>query len=819
MTKYRIGYLSDGFSNGDLRDFLPVYFTAYDKNRFSVYGYHTGRVDEVTAMFREAADGWHDMEGRTAAEIAGAIRADGIDILVQLMRRDLPLFAAVRAAKSAPIVVFEPEGAFCYSPFEKVLEYAVCAPCLERGALKAAYLDGKAAGEIDYDALDFGLCRHAPTLVALCRAADHSVPVVVCDEAGSPALARTMEALGMGGLYTREERDFAAAALRLSEDFEEIAHYHRRLHWRLHRSAIMDAAAFMIDTERAYSRLLAKREKRTRKSLETSLSAAGKTRDWNAFLAAFHALDGKGRIPRNKRLMAAWAYFFLHDFLRCLFWAREAERCGEEKPITQCYLQNHALIRAKRWQETYAVSQKALALAAQGEPMSKDIRFAVMMNLGSASYRLGKPETTQAYMEAYRLATHEVDICSFYSSVLMSYNFQDVPPKKVYERHLTYNDLFRQIRPYTHEAHKRKEKLRIGYISPDFRAHVMASFCWPFLATFDRDSFSVYAYSLALGDPYTDTFHSLVTVWRDVHEKTYAEIARQIHADEIDILVDLAGHTMGSGLPVLAYKPAPVQVSGLGYMTTTGLRTVDYFWTDSFVDPVGQGDAYFSEHLVRLTSQFCYNGQTNLPASAGTPAKARGYILFASFNQYTKITDELLADWARILAAVPRSRLLIKTEVFADIPTVETAYRRFETAGLPMDRVLFEPPSQDYMYRYLDVDIALDTYPYPGGGTTCDALYMGVPVVTRYREDRHSTRFSYGILSVIGLPELSSASREGYVEKAIALARDGELLDALHQNLRTMMQGSPLMDAQGYIDEVEAKYRMMWKRYEEGQHG
>ena len=189
MTKYRIGYLSDGFSNGDLRDFLPVYFTAYDKNRFSVYGYHTGRVDEVTAMFREAADGWHDMEGRTAAEIAGAIRADGIDILVQLTRRDLPLFAAVRAAKSAPIVVFEPEGAFCYSPFEKVLEYAVCAPCLDRGALKAAYLDGKAAGEIDYDALDFGLCRHAPTLAALCCAADHSVPVVVCDEAGSPVLA------------------------------------------------------------------------------------------------------------------------------------------------------------------------------------------------------------------------------------------------------------------------------------------------------------------------------------------------------------------------------------------------------------------------------------------------------------------------------------------------------------------------------------------------------------------------------------------------------------------------------------------------------
>ena len=818
MEKIRIGYLSDGFSNGELRDFLPVYFTAYDKTRFEVFGYHTGSVDEVTALFREAADGWHDLAGRTVEEIAAAIRADEIDILVQLTRSDSPLFAAVRAAHPAPIIQYEPEGEFCYSPFDKVLEYAVCAPCLDSGAVTTDYLDGKPASEIDYASLDFGLYRYAPTLSALCAAADHSVPVVICDAGGSPTLARTMEMLGMGELYTRTEADFARAALRLSEDFAAIARHHRGLHWRLH-GAPMAADAFIMQAERGYSRLLARRGKTSRKALERALAESEKARDWHAFLAAFHALDGRGKIPKNKCLMASWAYSFLHDSMRSLCWAQEAEQRGEEKPVTQDYLQIHGFLDAKCWQELYAVCKRALARAEAGEPMLADIRFAVTMNLAYAAYRLGKAECVPLYREASALSTVFYDKCSFMSSALMAYNFQDVEPRAVYEAHLGYNALFARVRPYAHQGHKRGEKLRIGYISPDFRAHVMASFCWPFLATFDRTAFEVYAYNLAAEDPYTDVFHSLVTVWREAGGKSYAEVAAQIYADGIDILVDLAGHTSGSGLPVLAWKPAPIEVSGLGYMATTGLKAVDYFLTDGFVDPPGQGDAFFSERLVRLKSQFCYNAPTNLPASAGAPSRERGRILFGSFNQYTKITDETLADWAQILATVPRARLLIKTEVFADIPTVEAAYQRFEAAGLPMDRVLFEPSSKDYMMRYLDVDIALDTYPYPGGGTTCDALYMGVPVVTHCRPDRHSTRFSYGILSVIGLAELASATRAGYVETACALARDAELLDALHKNLRAMMKASPLMNPVDYIADVEAHYRAMWQAFEEGQDG
>ena len=816
MKKIRIGYLSDGFSNGALRDFLPVYFTAYDKNRFEVLGYHTGACDAVTALFREAADGWRDVAGQSAEAIAAAIRKDGIDLLVQLTHEDAPLLAAVRAAHPAPLVHFEPEAIACYSPFEKVLTYSVCAPCLDCGAVKTDYLDRKSASEIDYDALDFGLYRHAPTLAEVCRAANHGVPVVICDEGGSPALARTMDQLGMGGLYTRTERDFSVAALRLSEDFAEIAHYHRRLHWNLHSSPMMTADAFILKAERVYSCLLARRGEQSKKALEKLLEGAEQQRDWHAFLFAFHALDGLDAIPKNKCLMAAWAYFFLRDDMRSLYWAQEAERRGEEKHVTQLYLQMKGSDVLRKWQHLYAMSKEIVSRAEAGEPIQKEVRFAATMYLAGISYRLGHAECTHWYKETSRMAERFSDTYNFFSGALITYNFQDISPTKIRAEHEAYNTFFSSIKRYSHVTHKRGEKLRIGYISPDFRRHVMSNFCWPFLATFDRESFEVYGYNLGADDQYTSLFHSLVTKWRDIEEKDPAKIAAQIHADSIDILVDLAGHTNGSGLPVLAWKPAPILVSGLGYMTTTGLKSVDYFLTDGFVDPPGQGDEFFTEKLVRLKSQFCYNGETNLPASGGAPAISRGWVMFGVFNKYLKITDEMLSDWAMILASVPRSRLLIKNYLFVDIPSMERAYGRFEAAGLPMDRVHLEPASSDYMRRYLDVDIALDTYPYPGGGTTCDALYMGVPVIARYDDLRHSTRFSYGILSVVGLSELASPTREGYIEAARALALDWELLDALHRNLRAMMKASPLMDAEGYMADVEAHYRRMWQAYEEG---
>ena len=290
-------------------------------------------------------------------------------------------------------------------------------------------------------------------------------------------------------------------------------------------------------------------------------------------------------------------------------------------------------------------------------------------------------------------------------------------------------------------------------------------------------------------------------------------IAREIHADEVDILFDLGGHTSDSGLAALAWKPAPVQISGLGYMATTGLPAVDYFVTDHFCDPEGSGsERVYVEKLLRLTSQFCYNGYTHLPASAGTPARTKGYVQFASFNQYLKLHDVMLHAWRGIMERVPTARLLLKNSDYGRPGIAVLAHDRLKRLGFDMSRVQFEGASRDYMLRYLDVDIALDTFPWPGGGTTCDALYMGVPVVSYYT-DRHSTRFTYSLLANMGLAELASDRLEDYIETAAALAGNLDLLDALHRELRPRMKASPVMDQERYIREMEECYRAIWAQW------
>ena len=299
-------------------------------------------------------------------------------------------------------------------------------------------------------------------------------------------------------------------------------------------------------------------------------------------------------------------------------------------------------------------------------------------------------------------------------------------------------------------------------------------------------------------------------VWREVGTLSYAEIARQIHDDEIDILVDLAGHSANSGLPVLAWRPAPVQISGLGYMATTGLPAVDYFLTDAFTDPPGQAESYLLEKPLYLTSQFCYTGRSDVPVPEGAPCQKTGRLTFGVFNQYHKITDEMLRLWRDMLKKLPGSRLLLKNRSFQDDRTADLAYERMRSLGFSMDDVLLEGASDDYMERYLAVDIALDTYPYNGGGTTCDALYMGVPVVSLYGE-RRGSRFGLTILQSAGLGELAAGSPQEYMARALALAGDHELLDVLHKNLRTMLLNSALMDTQRYIGELETAYKKIWQ--------
>ena len=291
------------------------------------------------------------------------------------------------------------------------------------------------------------------------------------------------------------------------------------------------------------------------------------------------------------------------------------------------------------------------------------------------------------------------------------------------------------------------------------------------------------------------------------------EIAACIRADEIDILVDLAGHTQNNCLPVLAYKPAPVQVTGIGYFNTTGLPAIDYMLSDVHVDPIETTEPSFTEKMIRLPhSHFCYVLPEELPPVAPPPMERSGFVTFGSFNNFNKVTDEVLRLWKEVLDAVPRSRLLVKSKLLASAEGRERAAERFSRCGISTERVEMRAFSRDHLAEYGDMDIALDTFPYTGGITTCEALAMGVPVVT-LRGASHGARFGESLLTNANLTELIADTPADYVQIASTLASAPETLAALRTNLRTILAHAPLTDARTYVRDVEAAYAEIWERF------
>ena len=374
-----------------------------------------------------------------------------------------------------------------------------------------------------------------------------------------------------------------------------------------------------------------------------------------------------------------------------------------------------------------------------------------------------------------------------------------------------YSALFADVRQFDHAAHRQGERLRIGYLSPDVREHVVLSFSYALMTSLDPARFAVTVYALNAEDGYTEQVKAGVAHFRSLARLSAEEAAHVIYRDGIDILVDLAGHTAGRTLPILAYRPAPVQISGIGYFASTGLSAVDYFLADPIL-AAGDAEKGFTEELLVLpATHFCWQPLHAAPAPAHAPAAGR-LIVFGSFNNFTKLNDEVLQTWAEILRRVPESRLLLKTDVFSYADARAEALQRIAAAGIPLACVEAEGSSQDYLAAYSRVDIALDPFPYPGGGTTCDALYMGVPVVTLAGESLGS-RFGASLLENIGAGALIAHTEEEYIALAAALAGDPATIDALHAGLRGMMENSPVMDAAGYGSDVGAAYEAVWAFY------
>ena len=291
------------------------------------------------------------------------------------------------------------------------------------------------------------------------------------------------------------------------------------------------------------------------------------------------------------------------------------------------------------------------------------------------------------------------------------------------------------------------------------------------------------------------------------------EAAELIREDEIDILIDLAGHTAGNRMLLFARKPAPVQVSWIGYPTTTGLSAMDYKIVDSYTDPPGMTEQYYTERLLRLPESFlCYKPEREGPEVSPVPSLTSGHITFGSFNNFAKMSPEVVEAWANIMKAVPDSRLLLKSHCFSDAGTRRYASELFVRHGIEKERVellLYEPSVHTHLSFYSRVDIGLDTFPYNGTTTTCEALWMGVPVVT-LSGGTHASRVGKSLLSNIGLGELVALTEKEYMEAAIELANDTKRLQGLRKSLRDMMAHSPLTNAKQFTADLESCYRIMW---------
>jgi predicted O-linked N-acetylglucosamine transferase (SPINDLY family) len=359
--------------------------------------------------------------------------------------------------------------------------------------------------------------------------------------------------------------------------------------------------------------------------------------------------------------------------------------------------------------------------------------------------------------------------------------------------------------------------IRVGYVSHDLRRHPVGTFLEPVLAHHDPNQVEIFCYSdTHKADEVTDRLRALSVQWRDTATVSDAQLCSMIREDRIDILVDLSGHTAGNRLLVFARKPAPIQVSWLGYPNTTGMSEIDFRLTDANADPPRMTERFHTETLVRLPEVFlCFAAPDLATEVEPAPALRNGYVTFGSFASLSKLNDPLIKLWARILQSIPRSRLILKSLGLGDAQLRTQFIERFGAQKIFAERLEFRPldPLPEQHYRsFADIDITLDTYPYNGTTTTCESLWMGVPVVTRTGES-HRSRVGSSLLETVGLTTQIASTDDEYVEAAVNLTKDPASLDALRLSLREKMRQSPLMNATKFTSDLEREYRAIWQRW------
>ncbi len=467
-----------------------------------------------------------------------------------------------------------------------------------------------------------------------------------------------------------------------------------------------------------------------------------------------------------------------------------------------------ALNEQGRHDEAIAASQEAIAL----EPDFAEARN----TLGSALLGAGRlDEAVASCREAIAL---KPNFAEAHSNLLLTLNYPDgISDEVLFAEHLEFDErharpLAAHIRPHRNDPDPAR-RLRIGYVSPDFHRHSVAFLIEPILERHDHERCEIFCcYNHDEVDEVTERLRRYADHWIGCAGMKDEALADRIREDRIDILVDLTGHTGKNRLLVFARKPAPVQVTWIGYPNTTGLAAMDYRITHADLDPVGETEQFFTEELARLPIATPFRPPPDSPDVGALPAVKAGYVTFASFNNLAKITPDAMALWARILKSVKSSRLIIMNVAQGE---AESHVRQtFTNNGIADARLILRQriPFAEFLELHNSVDICLDTFPYNGGTTTRLGLWMGIPYITLAGAARRS-RVGARLLSHVGHPDLIATTPKEYVRRAIEVAKDIPGLRELRAGLRERMARSPVTDGERLTRSLETAYRKMWARY------
>ena len=439
-------------------------------------------------------------------------------------------------------------------------------------------------------------------------------------------------------------------------------------------------------------------------------------------------------------------------------------------------------------------------------------------NIGRLLLQIGQVDkAVKLYQQACKLAPKSSVI---HSNALYAFlHATDFSTGRLSQKHIQWGKQFHvnstHFRTDAECGLRGRSKIHIGYVSPDFRQHAWSYFIEPILLNHNKERIKVFCYANVIRkDKKTEYFKSISDHWRDISCLSDEQARDMMANDQIDILVNLAGHTSQNRLSLFSLKSAPIQVILGHYQCTTGLSSIDYRLTDQWVDPPESEGLYLEKFSYLAYGSLCYSPPSDGPAIYPVPAEEKGYLTFCCLNRLSKINHNVISVWSELLQGLPKSRLLLKDKWFSDSHVKQQVHNIFNSYGITSKRLTLLPSVETYREHldlYNQVDIALDTYPVNGQTTSCESLWMGVPVVT-LMGNRCSQRFGYSLLSRLGLDELVSYSEQEYILKARKLALDRDQRLSLRFNLRSKMK-EKICDASTFVQQLEQSYCQMINHY------